>query len=270
MLTFAAFLACGYVLLVGVLYFFQRGMIYFPDTTAPDMAVAGDIDMLPVRTVTSDGLELLSWHGKAASDKPTLVLFQGNAGNIQHRVYKVRSFMNAGYGVMLVGYRGYGGNPGRPSEQGLYADARAALEYLENSGVGSERIVLYGESLGSGVAVRIATEQAAAARPVVAIVLEAPFTSVGDVAAYYYPFIPVRWLLKDTFDSAAIIATVDAPILVVHGEQDEVIPFIFGKRLFEAALQPKQAYWVREAGHNDLADFGLYERVIDFLSGQER
>lgn len=270
MLTFAVLLACGYLALVGVLYFFQRGLIYYPDTKAPDMAAAGVPDMRPVRTVTSDGLELLSWYGGAASGKPTLVLFQGNAGNIQYRGYKVRPFLNAGYGVMLVGYRGYGGNPGRPGEQGLYADARAALDYLENIGVGPERIVLYGESLGSGVAVRMATERAAAARPVAAVVLEAPFTSIGDVAAYYYPYIPVRWLLKDRFESAAIIAAVGAPVLVVHGEQDEVIPMRFGKTLFDAALQPKQAHWVRDAGHNDLADFGLIELVLDFLSDVER
>jgi len=270
MLTFAALLTCGYVLLVGMLYFFQRGLIYYPDASVPDIAAAGVPDMRPVRTVTSDGLELLSWHAGAAPDKPTVVLFQGNAGNIEHRGYKVRPFLNAGYGVMLVGYRGYGGNPGRPGEQGLYADARAALDYLENSGVGSGRIVLYGESLGSGVAVRMAAERAAADRPVAAVVLEAPFPSIGEVAAHYYPFIPVRWLLKDRFESAAIIASVGAPVLVVHGEQDEVIPVRFGKTLYEAAEQPKQGHWVRDAGHNDLADFGLHELVIDFLGGPER
>ncbi|MHA1598090.1 MAG: alpha/beta hydrolase [Alphaproteobacteria bacterium] len=270
MLTFIALLVCGYVLVLGALYFFQRGLIYYPNTAPPDITASGVSDMQPVRTVTSDGLELLSWYRAATPGKPTLVLFQGNAGNIQHRGTKVRQFLDAGNGVMLVGYRGYGGNPGSPSEQGLYADARAALDYLENTGVAADRVVLYGESLGSGVAVKLAAEWADKAMPVAGLVLESPFSSVVDSAAFYYPYIPVGWLLKDRFESTAIIADVAAPVMVIHGERDEVTPVRFGRKLFEAAVQPKQAHWIRDAGHNDLADYGLQDLVLDFLNGLSR
>jgi hypothetical protein len=210
---------------------------------------------------------LLSWYRAADADMPTVVLFQGNAGNIELRGSKARPFMDAGYGMMLVGYRGFGGNPGSPSEQGLYEDARAALRYLGENGVSAERVVLYGESLGTGVAVRIAAEQAGENAPVAAVVLEAPFSSIVDAAAFYYPYVPVSMMLKDRFNSIDAIADIGAPVLFVHGEEDEVTPIRFGKRLFDAAEEPKQAFWVRDAGHNDLAEFGLHDRVTDFLNG---
>ncbi|MBT4463757.1 MAG: alpha/beta hydrolase [Rhodospirillaceae bacterium] len=267
MLTFALMFVFAYAVLVGVLYFLQRSLLYHPDTSQPDMKAAGVADMQAVQATTSDGLELLSWYRAADADMPTVVLFQGNAGNIELRGSKARPFMDAGYGMMLVGYRGFGGNPGSPSEQGLYEDARAALRYLGENGVSAERVVLYGESLGTGVAVRIAAEQAGENAPVAAVVLEAPFSSIVDAAAFYYPYVPVSMMLKDRFNSIDAIADIGAPVLFVHGEEDEVTPIRFGKRLFDAAEEPKQAFWVRDAGHNDLAEFGLHDRVTDFLNG---
>ena len=162
-------------------------------------------------------------------------------------------------------YRGYGGNPGRPSELGLMSDARAALAFLDAAGVPPAETVLYGELLGSTVAVAIAAERAVGGQPVAALVLEAPLSSVSDVAAYHYPWMPVRWLLKDRFEAAARIADVGAPVLIVHGDADEIVPIRYGRALFEAAQEPKEAAWIPGGGHEDLAQFGLSRIVLDFL-----
>ena len=166
--------------------------------------------------------------------------------------------------MLLVGYRGYGGNPGKPSEQGLYADGRAQFEFLEGQGVRPESWVAYGESLGAGVAIQLAMERARKS-PIGAVVLEAPFTSLGDVAAAHYPFVPARIMVKDRFESIAKIAKVKAPVFIVNGDQDSVIPREQGKRLFQAALEPKEGHWIPGAGHNNLYDYGVPGMVIAFI-----
>jgi len=264
MLNFIYMLAGGYALLLAVLYFYQRNLLYHPDTSPPRITASGLPEMNPVKAHSSDGLELLSWYARAKAGMATIVYLHGNAGNIGDRGKKVRPFLDAGFGVLLVGYRGYGTNPGQPSEEGLYSDVRAALEYLETQGLKTSDIVLYGESLGSGLAVKIAAERAASG-PVAALILEAPFSSVTDAASYYYPYVPIRWLLKDHFDSAARIADVMTPVFILHGEQDKTMPIKFGKRLFEVATEPKQAAWLPKAGHNDLFDYGADTMVIEFL-----
>ena len=162
---------------------------------------------------------------------------------------------------MLASYRGYGGNPGTPSEAGLAADARAAVGWLADRGVEPDCLVLYGESLGSGVAVRLASQT-----PVAAVLLESPFSSVADVAQALYPIFPVRALLHDRFDSVARIADIGAPLLVMHGEADRTVPVRFGRRLFDAAAEPKEAWWVAGGGHVDLHRHGASQVVLDFLA----
>ena len=163
--------------------------------------------------------------------------------------------------MLLAEYRGYGGNPGTPSEEGFYADGRAALDFLAAREVPAARIVLYGESLGTGVAVQLALE-----RRVGAVVLEAPFTSAVDVGADIYPFLPVRLLARDRFDSIAKIAAIGAPLLVLHGEADKVVPVRFGRALLAAARQPKEGVFVPGAGHADLYQHGGAGIVLDFLA----
>lgn len=251
-----------YLALLGALFGGQRRLIYLPDTVTPDPAQAGVPEMRPVRLSTGDGLSLLAWYRPALDPEgATLVYFHGNAGHIGMRGAKVKPYLEAGYGVLLPSFRGYSGNPGRPSEEGLYRDARAALDYLEAAGVEAERIVLYGESLGSGVAVEMA-----ARKPAAALVLEAPFTSIPDVAAYRFPFMPVRYLVHDRFDSQAKIARVSAPVLIVHGERDATVPARFGRKLFAAASEPKEIRLIPKGGHNDLYDHGMAEIVLDFLA----
>ncbi len=264
MINFIAMASAVYVVFVGALFLFQRNMMYYPDASTPSPVASGVPEMSEVTAVSDDGLSLVSWYRAAAEGRPTMVYFQGNAGNVGSRAFKVRPYLDAGFGVLLVGFRGYGGNPGKPTEQGLYADGRAALDFLVSQGVAAGRTVLYGESLGSGVAVQMAAERAPG-EPVAALVLEAPFSSIADVAAHHYPYVPARWLIKDRFDSAAKIAGVRAPVLIVHGRRDRTVPMRFGKRLFEAAVEPKEGHWLEGADHNDLYDFGTARIVIDFL-----
>ncbi len=260
-LRFVIYACAGYALFTGVLFLAQRRMMYFPDSSAPSPELAGVPEMGPVSLKTADGLELLAWYRPAArAGAPTLVFLHGNAGNIGHRGWIVRPFLDAGLGVLLVSWRGYGGNPGSPTEEGLYHDARAALGFLAAAGVESSRIVLYGESLGSGPAVQVATEWR-----VGAVVLLSPFTSAADVAQRHYWYIPARYLVLDRFELLKQINRIGAPLFIVHGERDHIVPVDMGKALFAAAAEPKDARFIAQAGHNDLYSFGAAQAVLDFL-----
>lgn len=250
----------AYGVLVGGLFLAQRRLLYHGDSEVPERALAEAEDMAEVRLSTADGLDLLAWYKEAEPGRPTILHLHGNAGHIGHRVGKVRPFLDDGVGVLLLEYRGFGGNPGAPSERGLLADGRAGLAFLDAAGVRPADTVLYGESLGSGVAVGLAAE-----RRVGALVLEAPFTSVADVAQAHYWYVPVRPLVLDRFDSAARIADVRCPVLVLHGARDGVIPIRYGRALYDAAAHPKSAWWSEAAGHDDLYEHGAAEAVARFL-----
>ncbi len=254
-----------YGVLVGVLYFIQRGMMYFPWSEAPIPAASGVAEMRPVSLATADGLALTSWYYPAAGGKPTVVFFHGNAGHIGHRGFKGRVFLDAGFGLILVGYRGFGGNPGRPNETGLYADGRAVMAFLAEAGVPIGRVVLYGESLGSGIATQLAFEAAKNGTPVGAVVLEAPFSSVAAAAQHHYPYLPAYWLVKDRFASIEKIAAIGAPLLVVHGERDRIIPIRMGREVFAAAREPKESLWLANADHNDLFEHDAGTTVLAFI-----
>jgi uncharacterized protein len=160
----------------------------------------------------------------------------------------------------MLEYRGYGGNPGTPTEDGLSADGAAAVDFLGREGILPNRLVLYGESLGSGVAVTLAAQ-----RDIAGLILEAPFTNVAEVAQHHYSFVPASVLVADRFDSLAKIGGVKAPILVLHGERDRVVPIRFGRALFDAAPEPKEFWFSRDAGHENLMRFGAFEAVLQFL-----
>lgn len=217
--------------------------------------------MRPVTLQTEDGLALLAWWAPPrAPDRPVIVFFHGNAGHIGYRGPKLRIFLDRGYGVLIPAWRGYSGNPGKPHEAGLYADGRAALRFLDEQEIPDAQRVFYGESLGAAVAVELAAGGAGGA-----MVLEAPFTALPEVAAAHYPIFPARRLVKDRFDSAAKIGRVRIPMLVVHGERDAVVPVRFGRALLAAANEPKEGAFIANAGHNDLYRFGVSGRVIGFI-----
>jgi len=251
-----------YLIIAIALYFGQRRVLYLPDRRTPDPTRAGVAEMRPVTLATEDGLDLLAWwRPPQASDNGTLVYFHGNGGHIGYRGYKLRPYLDAGLGVLIVSYRGYGGNPGSPTEEGLYADGRAALAFVTDEGIPLSKLVLYGESLGSGVAVHLA-----ARTDVAAVVLEAPFTSIPDVAAHHYWWLPARQLIHDRYNSETKIDEVDAPVLILHGERDRVVPIRFGHALLVAASEPKTGVFFPEAGHEDLYEHGAARRVLDFLA----
>jgi len=250
-----------YASVVGCAFVFQRSLLYYPDKSTPSLQLSGLRQIDEISLITSDGLELLGWYRKAKPGHPTLVLFHGNAGHIGHRSLKILPYAEAGIGVLLAEYRGYGGNEGMPSEEGLYRDGHAALEFLNKAGVPVNRIVLYGESLGTGVSVQMAKEY-----DVGAIILEAPFTSLGDIGAHHYPYLPSRWLARDPFDNLSKIGEVSAPLLIIHGERDRIIPVDFGRKIFDAAKEPKEMKVFSNVGHNDLHLASVSQMVLEFMS----
>jgi fermentation-respiration switch protein FrsA (DUF1100 family) len=254
----------AYLAVLAYLFLFQRQLLYFPDRSRPFL---GGLPQLGVREVTlrADGLSLLSWYLPPREGRPAIAYFHGNGGNIAYRADRLMRFAREGYGVLMLEYRGYGGNPGGPSEAGFFADARAAVDFLREEGIGVERLVLYGESLGSAVAVEIAVT-----RQVAALVLESPFTSIAAVAHYHYPFVPARLLVRDRFDSASRIGEVTAPLLVLQGGHDAVVPARFSQALFDAAPEPKELWAAPDGGHENLARFGALDAVVAFIERRLR
>jgi uncharacterized protein len=250
-ITMTLAIALGLYLLIALVMFgCQRSFLYYPDTSRPDLRGAGVEGLTAVRLESEPGLEIVHWYRPpAADDGPVVVVFHGNAGHIGHRVAKYSAFLDAGFGLFLAEYRGYGGNAGKPDETGLTADARAVMSHLVGQGIAADRLIVYGESLGGGPAVKMAVEF-----PVAGLVLESPFTSVADVAQAHYWYLPARWLVLDKWDSAGRITGLRAPLLIIHGESDRVVPTRFGRRLFALAPEPKQALFVPGAAHNDLFD----------------
>jgi fermentation-respiration switch protein FrsA (DUF1100 family) len=250
----------AYATMVGGLFLFQRQLLYFPDRTRPELAGLASIGVREVKLSTDDGLSLLSWYLPARASRPVIAYFHGNGGHIGYRAERLMRFADEGYGVLMAEYRGYGSNPGTPTETGFYADGRAALAFLQHEGITPNRLVLYGESLGSGVAVALAAEH-----QVAAVILEAPPTSVAEVAQCHYPFVPASRMVLDRFDLVARIGRIRAPILVLHGERDRVVPIRYGRALFAAAPEPKEGWFAPEAGHEDLARHGSLDVVVAFI-----
>ncbi len=255
----------AYLLVLGYLYVFQRQLLYFPDRSRPQLGLLAQLGVREVSLTTSDGLALLSWYLPPREGRPVIVHFHGNGGNIGYRADRMERFGREGYGVLLVEYRGYAGNPGAPTETGLFDDARAAGDFLQREGIAAARLVLYGESLGSGVAVHLAATQ-----QIAGLILESPFTSVAALAQYHYPYIPAAFLIWDRFDSLARIGEVKAPVLILHGGRDRIVPDQFSQALLAAAPEPKESWFVADAGHEDLAGFGALDQVIAFIERQLR
>ena len=232
-----------YLAALAIIYIAQRRLLYFPNAGEASPASAGVPQAERIHLTTRDGERLLAWRIPPAPGAPLIVYFHGNGGGIGLRANRYAAFLAAGFGVLAVEYRGYGGSTGSPSEAGLTLDAEAAYQ-AALADAPPERIVLLGESLGSGLAVKIA-----ASHPVGAVALDSPYTSIADVAAARFPIFPVRWLLRDPYRSDARIAEVKAPLLIVHGTADAVVPIRFGRRLFELATSKKTFIEVERAGH---------------------
>ncbi len=246
--------------IVGGLFLFQRRLLYRPGTTRPALADLAALGVREIELTTADGLTLSSWYLQPPAGRPIIVYFHGNGGHIGYRAERLRRLAQAGYGVLLAEYRGYGGNPGLPCERGLFADGEAALDFLAEAGIAPVEIVLWGKSLGSGVAVYLAAK-----RNIAAMVLEAPFTSVAAAAQHRYPLVPAAILVRDRYNSLSRIGQVTAPLLVLHGKRDTIVPVRHGRALFDAATAPKEGWFSPEAGHENLAQFGALEAAISFI-----
>ena len=217
-------IVCVYALIACAAYFGQRRLMYFPNRDRMPPAQAGLANVEERLLRTPDGARLVAWYGKARPGQPTILYFHGNGGGLVDRAPRIERFMAEGWGVYMMAYRSYSGSTGSPSEAANVADARLAHGALVHEGVDARSIVLYGESLGSGVAARIATE-----RPARGLILDAPYTSIVQLAAQIYPYLPVRQLLQDRYETDKVIAQVKMPVLILHGERDGIIPVAMGR-----------------------------------------
>jgi pimeloyl-ACP methyl ester carboxylesterase len=253
--TIGGVLSAGLVVLGAVsapltaLWLLQRRLIYFPDTAVPSPA-----SVLPraqeITLRTEDGLALGAWHVSPTRGDCgiTVLVMPGNGGSRELRAPLARRLAAKGFAVLLLDYRGYGGNPGSPSENGLISDARAARAYLVDHGVAPERLIYFGESLGAAVATRLAAEQ-----PPGALVLRSPFTDLAAVGARHYPMLPVRLLLRDRFPVTALISQVRVPTAVVYGSADAIVPPEQSAAVAAAAAGPVRVVEMVGADHNDNA-----------------
>ncbi|MFA5900630.1 MAG: alpha/beta hydrolase [Hyphomicrobium sp.] len=262
-------LATGLIAVYAVIaiaaFILQRRLMYFPD---PERISPASFNLAGVKERiidTPDGARLISWYAPAAPGQPTILYLHGNAGNLASRSERVRRYIARGYGVLFLSYRSYGGSTGTPSEAANVADARLAYDALIKDGVDPEDIIVYGESLGTGVAVQLAS-----GNDIGGLVLDAPYTTIVDVAALAYPYLPVRPFIFDRYESTRYLPRVRAPLLVLHGEEDRVIPVQMGKAIYAAANAPKEIATFPRAGHSDHHLHGSYDelfRWIDALEG---
>jgi uncharacterized protein len=233
-----------YVGLLGAVTWWQRSFLYFPYTDAKSPADAGFAKAQELQIKTADGEMLVAWYVPAAPGKPLLVYFHGNAKSLVARVPRFELMTAGGNGLLAVSYRGYFGSTGTPSETGLHEDGEATYREALALGYDPSRIVLVGESLGTGVAVALAAK-----KPVAAVVLDSPYTSIVDVAASRFFIFPVQNLMWDRFPSDERIGQVHVPILIAHGTKDNVVPFRFGQKLFSLANEPKKFIEVPDGPH---------------------
>lgn len=250
----AYLLACWGILVA------ERKLTFRPDParTAPEgVRLSGVAERI---ITTTDGERLVAWTAKAKPGKPTLLYFHGNGNALTYRSGRIASFQSEGYGVFMVAYRGFSGSSGYPSEAAILADAALAYDTLVDSGVRPDDIVIYGESLGTSVAV-----QTAIARAARAVILEAPFTSMVDAWRQFAPVLPVGVLLKDRFDTLRVIRRLDRPLLILHGQRDKLVSFRLGRQLFQASPEPKRMEVFPEAGHTDLYDYNAIAAVRTFI-----
>jgi fermentation-respiration switch protein FrsA (DUF1100 family) len=245
---------------VALMYVAQRALMYHPEALRTPPAAAGLFEVQEFVLDTGDGEKVIVWYAPPKRALPLVLYFHGNAGALRYRANRFRALTDDGYGLVALSYRGYGGSTGSPSEAGMIADAQAAYAFAA-ARVSAERIVVFGESLGTGVAVALA-----ATERVGRLVLEAPFTSAVDVAARAYWFLPVRLLMKDPFHSDQRIGKVTVPLLVLHGERDQVVPIELGERLFSLANEPKRFVRFPAGTHVDLDQYGALNAVRSFVA----
>ena len=234
----------AYFIIILFVYFYQRNLLYHPsENNYLNDKITFNYEEILIET--DKKIKLKSWFIKKDLDKfKTILIFHGNAGNLFNRVYKLNELNKLDINILLISWRGFSGNKGKPTEKNLYHDAEEAVKWLNNRGAISKNIILYGESLGTGVATELGTSNAFGG-----IILESPFTSIANAAKIYYPYLPVNIILKDRYNSIGKIKNITTPILIMHGKKDNIVPQKMGLELYEKANQPKFSYFPENDDH---------------------
>ena len=234
----------AYFIIILFVYFYQRNLLYHPsENNYLNDKINFNYEEIFIET--DKNINLKSWFIKKDLNKfKTVLIFHGNAGNLFNRVYKLNELNKLDVNILLISWRGFSGNKGKPTEKNLYHDAEEAIKWLNNRGAISKNIILYGESLGTGVATELGTSNAFGG-----IILESPFTSIANAAKIYYPYLPVNTILKDRYDSIGKIKNITTPILIMHGRKDNIVPQKMGLELYEKANQPKFSYFPENDDH---------------------
>jgi len=250
-----------YFFIIIFTYFFQRNLLYHPT----ENNYFGDQLSVPIKRIkvkTSDNIELMAWHHKKNNnDFKTILFLHGNAGSLENRIHKINHFHNMNVNFLIIAWRGFSGNKGKPTEKGLYEDAKSAIRWLNNNNIENQNIIIYGESLGTAIAVEIAQNKNFAG-----VILESPFTSMIDAGKNVYPYIPVGLLLKDKYESDKKIKNINSPILIMHGKVDNIVPFYMGKKMYELANQPKYSYFSEYDDHMMEYNEKLLKTLKDFIN----
>ena len=251
----------AYLVLLVFIYFYQRNLLYHPsENNYQNDKIQFSYDEIFIKV--DDKIKLKAWIiNKNLKKFKTLVFFHGNAGELSNRIYKLNELNKLDINILLISWRGFSGNEGSPTEDNLYKDAEAAIQWLNRKEVKNNRIILYGESLGTGVAVEIGKKN-----NFNSIILESPFTSMENAAKIYYPYLPVKLLLKDKYDSLNKITTIKTPILIMHGKKDDIVPFSMGKELFEKANNPKHSYFTSDDDHMMEFNDQIIRNIKNFIN----
>ena len=254
-------LGCAWLIVFGLAFTGQRSMLYLPfgQLASPDAVGLADVEQRML--ATPDGAQLVVWRGMAAAGKPTILYFHGNAGKLGHRVDKFSGLLAQGYGLYAMSYRSFSGSTGTPTEVRNIADAMLAYDDVRREGVTAADIILLGESLGTGVALQVA-----ARRAVAGVVLDSPYTSIADIAALRFPYLPVHWAMLDQYDSKAHIAAVHAPILILHGEHDAVVPVSMGRALAQLKPNATQLVVFPDGDHHNVFAVGGLDAIKAWLA----
>jgi fermentation-respiration switch protein FrsA (DUF1100 family) len=249
-----------YFLVLVLLFFCQRSLLYHPNENNyfEDKL---EVDIEKVQIKTSDNINLLGWfHKKDLIKYKTIIYFHGNAGVLENRIHKLNHFKDMEVNFLIISWRGFSGNDGKPSEEGLYIDGNSSIEWLKSKGLVEKDIILYGESLGTGVATQIAQN-----RKFGGLILETPFTSMIDAVKNFYPYVPVGLLLKDKYENDKKMKNINIPVLVMHGEIDKIVPYWMGKKIFQIANNPKYSYFTKYDDHMMEYDENLKTKLKLFI-----
>ncbi len=259
--TFIIILFFFYLLVIVFLNFYQRKIIYHPFVNNYSQTQK-EFTSKEVFVNTSDNLKLKGWfHEKDIKNKKTLVFFHGNAGDLSNRIYKLNVLKNLDINFLIVAYRGFSGNLGKPSEKGLYEDARSSLRWLKEIGVEESKIIIYGESLGAAVAVEISQNKGFSG-----IILEAPFTSMSKIGKKHYPIFPVGLILKDKFNTVDKLKNIKSPTIVIHGKKDKIVPFSMGEQIFNKLPANKFSYFTEEDDHMMEFNEEMFNNLKSFVN----